>query len=213
MVLSGKSVAATVSFFLAMASVPNLAGGNPLVDFANKAKSDFAAITAKAEQERAAIRAQQQSSADLSSATKNTQDEGGEQTIPLSIPKDKRVATAVDEALPTIKKVLSIHQCLKNNGGLREMNFYAVPGIDMSRYASPYWPTNNLPIDKMKFHDKNKCPRVQAVDQFSMPALNALLFRTVYFADDSGETSSFLYLFMRADDGSWKIKQLEEMKR
>lgn len=127
----------------------------------------------------------------------------------LIVPSDKVVAAAMNEALPTIKKILSIHQCLKNSAGLRQMNFYAVTGVDMTRYENPYDSTIGLPIVNMKYHDKNKCLSVQAIDQWSMPALNALLFRAVYFADDSGETANFLYLFKKTDDGSWKIAQFE----
>lgn len=128
----------------------------------------------------------------------------------LIVPEDKNVAAAMSEALPTIKKILSIHQCLKNSAGLRQMNFYAVPGMDMSRYENPYNSTIGLPIVNMEYHDKNKCLSVQALDQWAMPALNALLFRAVYFADDSGETSNFIYLFKKTDDGSWKIAQFEK---
>ena len=62
----------------------------------------------------------------------------------------------------------------------------------------------NTPI-YMKYHDHNKCVRVSALDQWTMPALNALEFRTVYFADDSGETVNFRYLFKKIDDGSWML--------
>jgi hypothetical protein len=40
-----------------------------------------------------------------------------------------------------------------------------------------------------------------------MPALNALQFRAVYYADDSGETISYLYLIKKSDDGTWKLAQ------
>lgn len=210
--LAHKSFAAAIC--VALSALPSLALSTPLDDIVNKVKSDFSAINAKGEQDRAAIRAQQQNGANPNDIAQMAQnDGGGEQTIPLTIPKDKKIGAAVEEALPTIKKIVSIHQCLKHNSGLREMNFFAVPGMDMTQFGSRFNATIGLPIMRMKFHDKNKCPRVQVVDQFSMPALNALLFRTVYFADDSGETSSFLYLFMKTDDGSWKIKQLEQVNQ
>jgi hypothetical protein len=43
-----------------------------------------------------------------------------------------------------------------------------------------------------------------------MPAMNALQFRTVYFADDSGETLKYQFLFKKMDDGSWKIDTFEK---
>ena len=126
------------------------------------------------------------------------------------IPKDKRVAAAIDEAMPTVKKVLSIHQCLKNSAGMRQMNFYAVTGVDMAKGANEYYPLQGLPIGYTQYHDKNHCLSIKALDHWSMPALNALLFRAVYFAEDSGETVNFLYLFKKTEDGSWKIAQLEK---
>lgn len=129
----------------------------------------------------------------------------------LIVPDDKNVAAAMTEALPTIKKILSIHQCLKNSAGLRQMNIYAVPGMDMTRFENPYDTTHTfgLPIYGMEYHDKNKCLSVQTLDEWAMPALNALVFRVVYFADDSGETSNFIYLFKKTNDGSWKVSQFE----
>lgn len=128
------------------------------------------------------------------------------------IPKDKRTAAAIDEAMPTIKKILSIHQCLKENAGLRQMNYFAVTGMDMLKYGNPYNAKIGLPIVNMQYHDNNKCLSVQSLDHWSMPALNALLFRAVYFADDSGEVANFLYLFKKVDDGSWKIAQFEQAR-
>ena len=132
---------------------------------------------------------------------------GHSKPIQMIIPNDKRTAAAIDEALPTMKKVLSIHQCVKNSDSLRQMNIYAIPGADMASQMGGNW---NFPISGwyMKYHDQNKCLRVSTLDQWAMPALNALKFRAVYFADDSGETFNFYYLFKKSDDGSWKIAWL-----
>jgi hypothetical protein len=130
----------------------------------------------------------------------------------LIVPSDKAVAVAMNEALPIIKKVLGIHQCLNDSAGLRQMNFYAVPGTDITAgRVNPYGRLVGLPMN-MEYHDKNKCLSVQTLDQWSMPALNALQFRAVYFADDSGETVNFLYLFKKVDDGSWKVAQFEKQQ-
>lgn len=210
-----RKVVAAVVYVIGMSAFTGSAIGGPLDDIVNKVKSDFDAINTKGERDRAEIRARQQGGGTPLNniATVAQEEEHNDKPTKLVIPKDKKVAAALEAALPTIKKVISIHQCLRNSSGLREMNFFAVAGVDMTRFGNPYDPTIGLPIRGMKFHDKNKCPRVQVMDQFSMPALNALLFRTVYFADDSGETASFLYLFMKTDDGSWKVKQLEEVIR
>jgi hypothetical protein len=132
----------------------------------------------------------------------------------LVVPKDKRVAVAMEEALPTIQKVLSIHQCMKEPESLRQLNIFAVPGLDMIKRSGDIsgLPAYGFPNSQffMKFHDRNKCVSVTVVDNWSMPALNALLFRTVYFAEDSGETVNFLYLFKKMDDSSWKLSQIEK---
>jgi len=128
------------------------------------------------------------------------------------IPSDKRTEAAVEEAMPVIKRIVSLHRCLKNNSGLRQMNFEAVPGSDMSQYGVGWTLREGLPTRDMQYHDYNTCLRAQTLDQFSMPALNALQFRAVYFADDSGETASFSYLFMKTNEG-WKIKQFSRQGR
>lgn len=130
------------------------------------------------------------------------------QQTQIIVPADKDVAAAINEAMPTIKKVLPIHACLIDSEGLRKMNFYAVPGVDMAAgHVNAYNPLVGLPIGFTQYHDKNKCLAIQMLDHWSKPALNALAFRAVYFADDSGETVSFLYLFKKVDDGSWKIAE------
>lgn len=124
----------------------------------------------------------------------------------LIVPNDKRVEAAIDEALPTIKKVLGIHPCLKDAESVRLMNIYAVPGVNLATGAWYLFPNNS---NFLKYHDLNKCVSVNALDQWTMPALNALQFRVVYFADDSGETVNFTYLFKKIDDGSWKVAHFD----
>jgi hypothetical protein len=175
-----------------------------------KVKGDFAAINEKGEQDRAKIRGDAQPNGIAVGA----QSEAIESKPPkLVIPKDKRVAVAMEEALPTIQKVLSIHQCIKEWQSLRQLNVFAVPGLDMTQRSSGmFGPSYGFPNSQnyMKFHDRNKCVSVTTVDGWSMPALNALLFRAVYFAEDSGETVNFLYMFKKVDDGSWKLSQIEK---
>lgn len=126
----------------------------------------------------------------------------------LAVPDDKKVAAAMNEALPNIKKVLGIHQCIKNYESIRQLNTYALNGVDLTTNNYYGFPDSNA---WMKYHDLNKCVSVRAIDNWSMPALNALFFRAVYFADDSGETVSFLYLFKKTD-GSWQIAQIEKAR-
>lgn len=132
------------------------------------------------------------------------------QVTQLVIPADPRIRAAMEAAMPNIKKVLQIHQCMKEHTSLRLLNFYAVPGVDMMRNSGLSIFSRGYPNDSeiMKFHDTNKCPSVQTIDRWAMPALNALQFRAIYFADDSGETVNFQYLFKKVDDGSWKLESL-----
>lgn len=125
---------------------------------------------------------------------------GQSKPIQLIVPNDKRTAAAIDEAMPNIKKVLGIHQCVKDQDSMRQLNIYAVPGVNIA--ADAYHVPNGT---NMRYHDLNKCVSISALDQWTMPALNALQFRAIYFADDSGETVNYLYLFKKVDDGSWKI--------
>ena len=135
---------------------------------------------------------------------------GSDQVAQVVIPSDKRVRSAIDEAMPTIKTVLGIHQCVRTQDSLRPLNIHALPGVDMtkadSRYSFPNMPYNAIGIGSgMKYHDTNKCVDIRAIDKFAMPALNALNFRVVYFANDSGETVNFNYSFRKVDDGTWKL--------
>lgn len=181
-----------------------------LGEFLGKVKSDFDKITVQGEQDRARIKGDSQagSSVQASGIVMATQpDTSQSKPTQLIVPKDKRVATVMNEAMPTIKSVLGIHQCLKNYESIRQLNFYAVPGVDLTTNNFYGFPNSTA---WMKYHDTNKCVSITTIDSWSMPALNALLFRAVYFADDSGETVNFLYLFKKVDDGSWKISQFEK---
>jgi hypothetical protein len=89
------------------------------------------------------------------------------------------------------------------------LNIYAVPGEDMMRATDNRWSYPNAP-GLLEYHDKSKCLSISILDQWTMPAMNALQFRTVYFADDSGETLKYQFLFKKMDDGSWKIDTFEK---
>lgn len=132
---------------------------------------------------------------------------GKETQTQLIVPTDPRTREAMDAALPTIKKVLAIHQCIKIEDGMLQLNYWAVPGVNPSSGWLPYatFPDSTR---YMKYHDRNKCVSVRAIDNWAMPALNALQFRAVYFAEDSGETVNFGYLMKKVDDGSWKLQSL-----
>lgn len=129
----------------------------------------------------------------------------GEQVIQLVLTNHKATNTAIEAATPVIKTILAIHQCISNERGLLFLNKYAMPGVNMvSNWDLARYPNNSF---LLRYHDYNKCVDIRSVDQFSMPALNALNFRVVYFASDSGETVNFFFRMRRIDDGSWLLAE------
>jgi hypothetical protein len=124
----------------------------------------------------------------------------------VTMASDSNTKQAFEAALPNIKKILSIHACIKVADGLLQLNFYALSGVNFSNspWREGLFPNNE---NAMKYHDRNKCLSVKQIDTLVMPALNALSFRVIYFADDSGETINFKYLMLRSDDGSWKLQK------
>ncbi len=138
--------------------------------------------------------------------TKNTpptlaQANQGQQVIKLILTNHQATNTAINEATPSIKAALAIHQCISHDRGLLFLNKYAMPGVNMM----PTWGVYGYPNNSthLRYHDYSKCVSIRSVDQFSMPALNALRFRVVYYAEDSGETINFFFSMRRVDDGSW----------
>lgn len=126
----------------------------------------------------------------------------------LVIPADKTAAAALDAALPTIKKVVALHQCMKEGSSARLFAPYAVTGGENAIFVHGLQTGYYAPIPLTRYHDKSKCVSVRAIDQVVMLAMNALQIRVVYLADDSGEASNFQMQFMRADDGSWKLSRI-----
>lgn len=125
----------------------------------------------------------------------------------LVVPPDKAAAAALDAALPNIKKIIGLHQCMKDASSARLFSTYTVPGGENNIFANLYYPEFS-PIVRMKFHDKNKCVGVRVIDQVALLALNALQVRVVYFAEDSGEANNFQIQLMKSADGSWKLTKI-----
>ena len=123
-------------------------------------------------------------------------------TTELVIPNDKATEEAMNAALPVVKKVISIHQCLKTDESQRLLNVYAVTGVDVSKNG---W---GVPNNRTQYHDKSQCMDVKALDQWRLLALNTLGVRAVYFATDSGETFNLSYYFRKTTDGSWKLLKI-----
>lgn len=187
--------------------VPGLSSANDLFGVLNQVAQSLAAVNGNRQANPAAYPGNTAPPVGALMASMDQAD--GEQQIQLLVPKDQRTREAMDAALPTVKKVLAIHQCVKNWESLRLLNIYAVPGVDMARatdqrFSFPNAKNNGMGVN-LQYHDQNKCVAIRTIDQWTMPALNALNFRVVYFANDSGETVNFNYFFKKVDDGSWKI--------
>ena len=132
------------------------------------------------------------------------QPNGTKKQIELVEPTDKQTSAAMEHALPTIKKVLAIYPCLQHGSAMSALNPYAVPGTDMS----PYYYAASVPIMRTQYHDKNVCMSVTRLDSWTMPAMNILKFRSIFIADDSGETNNIFLLMRRMEDGQWKFDSI-----
>lgn len=183
-----------------------------LDDIFKKVQNDFSSINEQGAQERARIRSGAQTNGDAMA----TQPETPEQHIQMTVPRDPKVKAAIDAALPNIKKVLAIHQCIRAPQQLLQLNALAIPGVNMMSGGDSGSPMYSYPNNQgsmfqyMKYHDPSKCVDIRSIDRFSLLALNALSFRVVYLAKDSGETVNFGFLFKKDDDGSWLLGQPPE---
>ncbi len=137
-------------------------------------------------------------------------DTGKGASTQLVIPTDKTTAAALDGALPTIKKVIALHQCMTDPSGARLFAPYAVAGGENNVFSYGFY--RYAPIYAAKYHDKSKCVSVRAIDQVSLLALNSLQIRVVYLAEDSGEASNFQMQFMKASDASWRVSRISPLE-
>lgn len=125
----------------------------------------------------------------------------------LIVPTDKTAAQAMEDALPVVKKVIAIHQCTIDKQSLRMLNTYGLPGSNFQDYyPQGFYGWNGFVGGDWRFHEKSICPSVQLIDQWKMQALNALSFRVVYFADDSGESDTFTYRMRKSSIGTWQLE-------
>jgi hypothetical protein len=133
-------------------------------------------------------------------------DTGKTSAMQLIVPPDRTAAAAFDAALPAIKKVIGLHECMKDVSGARLFSTLAIPGGENTIFS--WLNQDHSPIIRTKFHDKNKCVGVRVIDQVALLALNALQIRVVYLAEDSGEASNFHIQLMKMGDGSWKLARI-----
>jgi hypothetical protein len=106
-----------------------------------------------------------------------------------------QIQTAVQQAGPTIQKIVQFLACY--------------PGFDPGKYLGEYNAPNGTiralmgPLPTMRYAPKTMCVNVVRMDNWQMPALNALSFRVVYQSSVSGETYSQGMTFQRQPDGTW----------
>lgn len=103
---------------------------------------------------------------------------------------DKRIASSLREASPTIKTVLEKRACNSSAGTA----VYTAPGRDFASL---------LPMSYTPYHNKAACLSVARIHGWKMQALNALSFEVVYLADDSGETIKMDHEVVKQPDGAW----------
>jgi hypothetical protein len=132
-------------------------------------------------------------------------DSGKDTQTRLVLPTNPRAKQAAKDALPNIKKILSVHRCVVDPGSLLLLRPYIMVG------ATNVWPyLYSAPVSRLRYHDKKKCLSVQAIDDWNMPALNALIFRAVFISDISGETIHYYYLMKKEDEQTWKLERASD---
>ncbi|MCY1278085.1 hypothetical protein D9M70_268050 [compost metagenome] len=111
---------------------------------------------------------------------------------------DQTLLATRQDASATIEKVIAFISCYPEWSPGRYLEPYLMPGASHNVLA---------PMNGMRYHPKDQCLKVARMDNWSMPARNALAFRTVYASDISGESKSFSYEVVRQLDGAWLFKR------
>lgn len=135
----------------------------------------------------------------------------------VAVPNDPRQSAAFQEALPNLKKILAIHQCIPRDPSaawgdqvmapLRQLNAYTVPGFDASKPGLNSHGENWIPTYSTRYHNPSACLAVQAMDGITMPAANALNVRVIYISTESAEVVKFHYGLQKSGDGSWRLRE------
>jgi chaperonin GroEL (HSP60 family) len=137
----------------------------------------------------------------------------------VDIPNDPKVSAAFDEALPTIKKVLGMQQCMPKindanaiTAQLNQLNQYTIPSFDASaNYRGWHIQQGSIPMWNVTYHNTSKCLAVQAIDSVALLAANAISIRAIYISTESHEMVKFKYEFQKWSDGSWRLRQYGRM--
>lgn len=110
-----------------------------------------------------------------------------------------QIQAAVQQAAPTIQKVVSFMACYPGWNPNRYLTQYFAPGgsIDMAP-----------PLKGMRYAPAGQCLDVVRMDNWQMPALNALKFRVVYSSSVSGESATENMTFQREGASTWLLRSI-----
>lgn len=135
---------------------------------------------------------QQENSVSLSSAQ-----QAKLQSILNQKTQDKNINIAVSEASTVISEFIGMNSCITGYNGSM-LNRYAAPG--------KLYPSNNYigaPVPQMRYHDKSSCASVLRIQDWKMPARNALRFEVSYISDTSGEVIKDNNEVVKQPSGEW----------
>jgi hypothetical protein len=110
-----------------------------------------------------------------------------------------QIQTAVQQAGPTIQKVVQFMACYPGWNPDRYLTQYFAPGgaVDMAP-----------PIKGMRYAPAGQCLDIVRMDNWQMPALNALKFRVVYSSPASGESATENITFQREGASTWLLRSI-----
>lgn len=113
---------------------------------------------------------------------------------------DTSIAATRQEAWPTIEKLIGFVACYPQYNAARYLHQYLIPNAYILEVA--------VPMNSMNYHPKTQCVSIARMDNWSMPARNALAFRTVYVSESSGESQSYNYEMVKQPDGAWLYRRV-----
>jgi len=109
---------------------------------------------------------------------------------------NQKIQQAISEAEPVIQKFIQFLACYStDHNPSRYLIQYSAPNASFSSLVTPF--------SGMQYAPRNMCLDVVRMDNWNMPALNALEFRTIFQSSVSGESSSRTFTFQKQPNGEW----------
>ena len=117
---------------------------------------------------------------------------------------DRVIAAKWATLKPLAEKVVSVSAC---GVGSEEVAWKS-----MGRWVDPdtnFLQTNlALAISRTRYHPRSACMTILRIDNWSMPANNAVSFRVQFVSDVSNETVPISYLFRANEEGTWLLSRI-----